>query len=296
MRALQFAVSTDKPDPIGAEERWLYEAIRKVLGGAPSTPETWTGLEWFPRTARFFPMGLLRHPELRRRLTDTPLAAWYSLTVASPAEGLKRYEELASSFETTVMSDGETLMLYLAWAQKVGANLPRPFSAYRLAMARDPWVGIRWARSVGDSEFARVLIDWSADHCTQHASAAWVMSIASKQPPESFRPVLALDPYYACIAAASTGIRFRTDEFAQLSPRWLYHLLVANALEDHWTAEERLYNEDPGWGLEYLIERNKHRERSEQAKLLPGLRAWRDANHPAVRLIAYAVDNLIPKD
>ncbi|MDD2765764.1 MAG: hypothetical protein PHE83_17515, partial [Opitutaceae bacterium] len=203
-----------------------------------------------------------------------------------------RFLALAPALEPAILADGETLMLYLSWAQQMKVALPLPFAQYRACLIRDPLHGILWSIAVGDRDFSADLLEWAGSHTHEYAAAAWTVSVAEAIDPEPFRPVLSLNPKYAVAASATFGMRFALDDFhAPLDGRWLYLLLANDGCEDPEAAERQLLTGDPAWGLEWLIEQDKCADRRRMGLIIAGLRAW-TPTHPLYDSVLCSLEEL----
>jgi hypothetical protein len=277
-------------NPLFTAEEMLAKHTRAAGPDAPVAEQVWAALPWVPRAAQNFTGRLLRREDVIRHLGACPPAAYYALTNAGGFA--ERFAQLASVLEPAILADGDTLVLYLSWAQQLKVPLPLPFAQYRAALIRDPLPGIVWALSVGDKDFAADLLQWAAANVGEYAAAAWAVAVAEAMDPEPFRPVLSLNPKYAVAAAATFGMRFGLEDFqAPVDGRWLYHLLANDGCEDPDQAERELLALDPGWGLEWLIERNKTTDSGRLAAVIGAMRRW-GAGHPLYELILPALAEL----
>jgi hypothetical protein len=284
-------MGTPLGDPLFRVEERLSEYTRGLAADSPVSDLEWQALPWVPRITRSFTGLLLRREDVVRAIAACPPAAYYCLTNAGRLR--ERFLALAPALEPAILSDGETLVLYLSWAQQLRVTLPLPFSRYREALLRDPLHGILWALAVGDREFAADLLAWAGSHTHEYASAAWVVAVAEAMDPECFRPVLSLNPKYAIAAAATFGMRFALHDFqAPLGGRWLYHLLANNGCENPDAAEEALLASDPAWGLEWLIERDRLKDRRKNGLLIQGMKQWWEERHPFYESMLASLEKL----
>lgn len=277
-----FKYGNPNGDALVAVERNVVEAVRSVIANQPVPNAVWQGLRWVPKVALQFSTLLLRRDDIMSLIEVEPVAALY--TLANAGQYPLRYMALAERIEAAIMTDGELLAQYLAWAKEAKVQLPQSWSTYRDAMMRQPLFGIKWASVLGDKEFPSDMVAWAHSNAQREASAAWAVVVANSSDPYPYRPILAMNPLYAIACSAATGVKFSFNDFTTTpEPRWLYQLLANGAVEDPDEFEKALFAVDPLWGLEWLIESQQTGNLKKISSLVDGVKLWETNQHPLVR-------------
>ncbi len=254
LRALR--IGAVDADPLQAAAAVCASSVRKwITQGVEPEPGTFDVLDFVPTAVGHWTNQTICDDRVLRELADFPAAAMCALSKASTNPAT--YGRLSSILDPAIAGDGELLTMFIGWLPK--ARLAVNPLRYRSAMLTHPIHGIRWARAIGDEQFAFDLLEWAHAHLHEFGGAGWTVLVSQQEDPESFRSILSLDPLYMAASAVTYGMKFDVEEFPDdIDGRAIYTLLRNDACFDKAAAEKKLMRTDPFWALEWLLHSGRY--------------------------------------